>query len=558
MVGPDGAASLSTGAPPTALTRREARARWTRYRADVWLTLAEVRRQRARLAVLRRLRPGSWPFRVVVALAAPFLAARRAIRRAGPPGASVIAFPFGEEPPGPPAPASAPGSVVTLVVEGPLEAVLAAANAVLEKATWLILVDPTDRLLDGAVPAMVAVGVSRPCDVVYGDERRADAAGQVSTIARPGIVGWVSSLSYDVTGRAVLFRCAALRALGGFASSAGWDFRRDAVIRLVESGAATAHAGCTVIERSDVNPRYGDALAATTAAALGRRGGGEASADHDTPGLVRWRRGAPAVWPAVSVVIPTRDRLDLLGPCLAALEERTTYPSYEVVIVDNGSVEPATRRFLAETRHVVVDSPGPFNYAAVVNRGVAAATGEFVVTLNNDVTIATDDWLEQMVGLASLPGIGVVGAYLQDPAGHPQHEGVAIAPYPQHLRRDRNYLVPDAYLEATREVAAVTGACQLVRRDVFEDLGGLDESLAVVHNDIDFCLRADRRGWRTVYAATVRHLHAESSSRGALTPEDDIVRFIARWDVFGSLTDPWFPARWELVGDVIRWRRERT
>ena len=145
----------------------------------------------------------------------------------------------------------------------------------------------------------------------------------------------------------------------------------------------------------------------------------------------------------MSIVIPTRDRLDLLTACLAALEQRTSYPSYEVVIVDNDSTEPATRRFFTETRHRVVAAPGPFNYARVVNRGVAASTGEFVVTLNNDVTITTDDWLEQMVGVAALPDVGIVGVSPRDPAGHAQHEGIVMvalspapAPRPQ-LRRSR-------------------------------------------------------------------------------------------------------------------------
>jgi GT2 family glycosyltransferase len=161
-----------------------------------------------------------------------------------------------------------------------------------------------------------------------------------------------------------------------------------------------------------------------------------------------------------------------------------------------------------------------------------------------------------MVAVATLGDVGVVGVFLEDPAGHAQHEGVAIAPYPQHLRRDRNYLVPDAFLGATREASAVTGACQLVSRSLFDELEGLDEALPVVHNDIDFCLRAQRLGRLVVYVATVKHLHAESSSRGSLVPPADIERFIARWDAFATLDDPWFPARYELVGDVIRWRRD--
>jgi len=547
------------GAPLDAMSRAEARRRWTAYRADVWLTLAEARGQGARVAVLRRLRPGSLTFRLVTALAEPAFALRRRWRGPAAPAAAAPSFPFGDEPVATATGVARASEVeVVTVGDGDAASAIRRANGALVGDGWLVVVDESDRLGDGALAQMAALGVASAADLVYADEHARDAAGRLRPVARPARAGWVALLSYDVTGRVVLFSKAALRGIGGFRDAARWSFRHDAVIRLVESGAVAAHLDQTVVETALEDPRRGADLAAVTADALERGGpGGTAEPDAVMPGLVRWRVAAPRAWPTVSVVIPTRDRLDLLRPCLAAIERRTTYPAYEVVIVDNDSVEPATRRFFTETRHRVVAAPGPFNYARVVNRGVAASTGEFVVTLNNDVTITTDDWLEQMVGVASLRDVGIVGVHLRDPAGHAQHEGIAVAPYPQHLRRDRNYVVPDAYLEATREASAVTGACQMISRSLYDELGGLDESLAVVHNDTDLCLRAQCLSRRVVYLATVRLEHAESSSRGALTPVQDIERFIARWDVFGALSDPWFPARWELVGDVIRWRRAR-
>ena len=233
------------------------------------------------------------------------------------------------------------------------------------------------------------------------------------------------------------------------------------------------------------------------------------------------------------------------------MAELTDYPDYEVVVVDNGSVEPATRRFLDAAGCRVVAAPGPFNYPAIVNRGVRATDAELVVTLNNDVTVTQADWLAQMVGAAQLPGVGVVGVRLDGPDGSSQHEGIAIAPYPQHLRRDANYRVPDAWLDSTREASAVTGACQLFSRALFDELGGLDESMAVVHNDVDFCLRAGRLGRSTIYLASVRLTHAESSTRGALVPDEDVARFVARWDIFGAFADPHVPERLRLVGDVV-------
>ncbi|MFI5035496.1 MAG: glycosyltransferase [Acidimicrobiales bacterium] len=546
------------GAPPDAVSIAEARRRWIRFRAEVWLTLAEVRGQRGRVALLRRLRPGSPAFRVVTGVAGPLLALRRRLRASGNAPTTARSFPLGAEPPASvPRLEAAVNDVATLVIDGddPTSAI-ARANDLVAGDGWLLVLDAGDRLLAGALNLMAFTGARYDAHVVFGDQRTLDPSGSVTAVARPRSAGWVSLLSYDATGRALLFSRAALRGVGGFDPAAGWAFRHDAVVRLVEAGATVGSVAEAVVVAAPEDPRYAAALPGVTAAALRRcAGGGRAELDDVTPGLVRWRVDPPSSWPRVSIVIPTRDRLDLLAPCLAELETRTTYPDYEVVIVDNDSRESATKRFFTETRHRVVAAPGEFNYARVINRGVAASTGDVVVTLNNDVTITTDDWLEQMVGVASLPGVGIVGVYLEDPAGHSLHEGVAIAPYPQHLRRDRNYVVPDAFLGATREVSAVTGACQMVRRSLFEELGGLDETLAVVHNDTDFCLRAQRLGHRVVYVASVRLVHAESSSRGRLTPPADIERFIARWDVFGSLGDPWFPARWELIGDVIRWRR---
>ncbi len=544
-------------APHDAVTLAEARRRWDAYRADIWLTLAEVRGQGARERVLKRLRPGSIPFRVAAGVAGPLLALRRRLRASAGEVTTAPSFPYGDEP-------STLGwhrplkvNDVDLIFVSGVDpgADTARANDRAAGEGWLMVLDDGDELIEGALNVMAVAGATNELDFVFGDERVRDARG-TTVVARPHSAGWVSLLSRDVTGRAVLFRRAALRAVGGFDAAAGSSFRRDAVVRLVESGSSGGSVGVTVMEHSRPDAPDAESVAGVTVAALARRaGGGVAVVDASTPNVVRWNPAAPSAWPLVSIVIPTRDRLDLLAPCLDALEGRTTYRDYEVVIVDNDSSEPETLRFFAETRHRVVRAPGAFNYARVVNQGVLASTGDFVVTLNNDVTVVTADWLEQMVGVAGLPGVGVVGVYLQDPSGHAQHEGVAIAPYPQHLRRDRNYLVPDAYLESTREVSAVTGACQMFSRALFDDLGGLDEGLAVVHNDIDLCLRAARTGRSVVYVATVRHLHAESSSRGRLTPEEDIERFIARWDVFGSLRDPWFPSRWELIGDVIRWRR---
>lgn len=255
--------------------------------------------------------------------------------------------------------------------------------------------------------------------------------------------------------------------------------------------------------------------------------------------------------PLVSIVIPTRDRLDLLRACLTSLAT-TTYEPLEIVIADNDSVQPETLEFLAASNHLVVPAPGDFNYARIVNTAVAQAHGDIIVTLNNDVVITDPTWLTRLVNYLH-DDIGVVGCALVEPSGASQHLGIAIAPYPQHLRAGINIPADHPLLSTSRRVAAVTGACTAISRAAWEALGGLDENLRVVHNDVDMCLRAATQGFATVIATDVVLQHAESSSRGSLTPPPDIFAFMAKWDILGSYRDPWFPPHWRIIGDQIHW-----
>ena len=175
------------------------------------------------------------------------------------------------------------------------------------------------------------------------------------------------------------------------------------------------------------------------------------------------------------------------------------------------------------------------------------------MTLNNDTVVVTPDWLEQMVALAALADVGIVGACLLDPDGRSEHESIVIAPYPQHLRTDSNYPHVDYLSSSVRDVAAVTGAVQMVEREFWQSLGGMDERLQVVMNDVDLCLRSQMEDRYVVYTPEVRLFHHVGSSRGRLDPIEDRNRFIRRWDIFGSFRDPYFPETLLLLGreDVL-------
>ena len=244
--------------------------------------------------------------------------------------------------------------------------------------------------------------------------------------------------------------------------------------------------------------------------------------DADSPPVRhRWPVGDPP--PRVSVVIPTRDRGRLLEACLTSLRDGTRYPDVEVVIVDHETTERRARRLIDgladDSDAVVVPFTGPFNFAAMCNRGVASSAGEMVVLLNNDTEVVADDWLDEFVGQLARPEVGVVGALLLFGDGTIQHAGVhpGVGGLMGHGHKHRPGDDPGYHrrLTVAHEVAAVTGACLGTTRELWDRLGGLDEEhLAVAYNDIDLCLKARAVNLRVVLTPHAVLHHHESVSRG--------------------------------------------
>lgn len=435
-----------------------------------------------------------------------------------------------------------------------------ALNDLLEnsKSEWIFLVDASISEANQSVTLAALLSAALDGDdVIFADE---NGPNPFTPILKTAGVGPHTLLSYNSVGRPALLRRTTLARIGGFSTVAGWVFEHDAYLRLKEADATFRHVTAVLpagrpsiaFEASHVS----EDTCRVVGRALERRGmSGEVTAGN-LAGLVHWRLHAPEPHPSIDIVIPTRDRIDLVRQCIDAIEEKTTYTNYDIIILDNDSKEPATLEYFAQTKYRVVPCPGPFNYAHIVNRGISHSSAQFVVTLNNDTILVTPDWLEQMVGLASQPDVSIVGACLLDQDGRREHESIVIAPYPQHLRTDSNYPHPDEFSAATRDVAAVTGAVQMVRRELWESLGGMDEQLKVVMNDVDICLRSQEDGRHVVYTPDVQLYHHVSSSRGDLDPLDDRNRFIRRWDIFGSFKDPYFPESLLLLGETVYYRHQ--
>jgi GT2 family glycosyltransferase len=239
--------------------------------------------------------------------------------------------------------------------------------------------------------------------------------------------------------------------------------------------------------------------------------------------------------PLVSIIIPTRDRAALLRTCVGSIFARTEYPRYEIVIVDNGSVEAATKALFAELQREdgvrVLPFDGPFNFSGLNNFAAREANGSVLCFLNNDIEVITGRWLDELVSQAVRPEIGAVGAMLYYPNATIQHAGVilglggvanhAFLHYPHGT---------DGYMNRARlaqNYSAVTAACLAVRRDTFERVGGFNErDLAVAFNDIDLCLRIRTLGLRNLWTPFAELYHHESASRGNDNAPEHQQRFV--------------------------------
>jgi GT2 family glycosyltransferase len=248
---------------------------------------------------------------------------------------------------------------------------------------------------------------------------------------------------------------------------------------------------------------------------------------------------APDVaYPLVSVIIPTRDRLNLLKVCVESLLRCTDYPALEVLIVDNGSIEDCTLSYMrdlaSDGRAKVIRDDGGFNYSRLNNLAVGSATGQFVLLLNNDIEVTDPGWLKLMVDAGRWARVGCVGARLHYPSGELQHAGLALASgggvahvlRASRLEEGRGH----RWASFTHEVSAVTGACLLISRDNYRRLGGLNEQdLGVAFNDVDLCLRACEAGLINVYVGEAHLLHYESISRGSDAHDGNIGRWRSEW-----------------------------
>ena len=304
----------------------------------------------------------------------------------------------------------------------------------------------------------------------------------------------------------------------------------------------------------------GENFAAARRAALGehlsRRGIAAEVEPGPERGSARVRYRVPEPSPLVSVVIPSKDQADLLETCVRSLLERSAYEALEVVVVENNSELPETAaRYAAleeEYSQVkVVHWPGEFNFPGIVNFGVSQASGDMLLILNNDTELIEPNSITEMVGLLQRPEVGVVGAKLLFKDGLVQHAGIGVGMCGAVVHVNQNRSVDDGGYQGRAclvgDFTAVTGACQMVRRSVFEEVGGYDERFAVGFNDVDFCMRLQEAGYLVAYTPYAQFYHYEFASRGRELADDaklqrwkrELALFTQRWPEPFAQGDPY-------------------
>jgi GT2 family glycosyltransferase len=415
---------------------------------------------------------------------------------------------------------------------------------------YLALLQAGEVLAPHALPLLAdkAVALGRP-DVLYADEDELTAAG---TRAKPLFKPEPSRtlmLSGTLTRGVWLVRRELL--LGeAFAEFAHWAeaLRLCAWLRLWEAGRAASSRRVPAIlthRRPDTEDAPSTVLASVVGAHI-ERTGLPARIEASVP-LKIHLRAPPTQQAKVSIIVPSACRSSHVLSCLTGVLQRTHYASFEVLIVISTRLplDERQRRLLQllgtdnRVRHTVLEIDR-FNYARANNYAVRQTDGPYICLLNDDVAPMSADWLAAMVGHLADPHTGIVGARLYYPDRTLQHGGVVVLPSGtgEHVNRFLRRGAPGYASRAilSQEVSAVTGACMLVRRDVYEELGGLDESYASAHNDVDFCLRVREKGWGVVLAAEAELWHQESLSFGHhYAPEEaargdaDQARMRNRW-----------------------------
>jgi GT2 family glycosyltransferase len=439
------------------------------------------------------------------------------------------------------------------------QGISAATNAAISLAEgeFVALMDHDDMLAPNALYEVIkAINCCPAVDVLYTDQDKIDLDNnRTEPFYKPS---WSPELFRGVmfVGHLLVVRRSLLAKLGGL------DVRFDKVqdyelmLRLSETTSCIVHIPKILYHwrmmpdsvATGANAKSGieERQVAAVTAHLGRLGvRAKAITNADWPHRVKVLPDGLRKRPKVSIIIPSKDAPDYIGRCLETVFGRTSYENYEVVVVDNGSRDPRALEILRS--HPIIHCPfdRPFNFSRANNFGVARSSGEYLVLLNNDTEVISPDWLENLLfHFLEYDDVGIVGPLLSYPDGRVQHAGVVLG-----IRGTADHIMrffpenADGYagsLSCTREVSAVTAACLMMPRHLFDEIGGFTEEFVTHYQDLDLCLRVRKKGLRVLFTPHGRLRHFESASRGGFYDYLDRDLILDVWGDVIAQGDPYY------------------
>lgn len=411
-----------------------------------------------------------------------------------------------------------------------------ASNSALGIATgdWIALLDHDDILPKHALFVVVdTINNDQSCRLIYSDEDKIDEGGKRSSPYFK--CDWNQDLFYsqNMISHFGVYHTDLVRKVGGFRKGLEGSQDYDLALRCIEN--ITPEQICHIPHvlyhwRIHADSTAHNIDSKPYAMIAGERALNEhferikINAKAESVGYgYRVHYILPSVLPLVSLIIPTRNGLKLLKRCIESILNKTTYQNYELLIVDNGSDDSGTLKYLKnitiDSRVRVIRDARPFNYSALNNRAVQLARGEILGLINNDVEVITSEWLSEMVGHVLRPAVGVVGARLWYSDNTIQHAGIILGMegFAGHGHRylPKGNVGYCGRASLTQSFSAVTGACLVVKKSIYEAVGGLNETeLQVACNDIDFCLKVREMGYNNIWTPYAELYHHESSTRG--------------------------------------------
>ena len=456
-------------------------------------------------------------------------------------------------------------------------ATLSNIAAKMASGEYLALLDPDGELTSNALYEVVKTIGGENADIIYSDECL------ISPVGQPFLEHFKPDFSPDLLlasnylSHLLVFRKSLLREIGGFRSEFSGEHNYDLILRLTERTDSVSHIPAVLYRWRQLpdaaSTNEGSDETANESGlhvleeALARRGIQGSVHKTNSSGIYHVKRQLTQHF-LVSIIIPFKDKVDLLEKCVQSILNKTTFQNYEIICINNNSRENMTydavsRLQKEDSRIRFVDYNKPFNYSELNNFGVSLAKGDHVVLMNNDIEIITPDWIDCMLEHSQREEVGAVGGKLYYPDDTIQHAGIIIGiggvagHSHRHCKKDENgYFYR---LRCIHNVSAVTGALMMVKKELFEEVDGLDrEHFSIALNDVDFCLKLRQAGYLNILTPYCEAYHHESASRGIDDTPEKIAKFEAekvyfrkKWKDILYWGDPYYNINLTLDGEDL-------